>query len=416
MTTDTNTKGMPMTSANGTRQGESGQPDNGRALESTNRADEWELWLEWRSEQPRRIYDDPALEAASWNERLREYREARRARMEQLGVRTLADLEEAPIEWLWEKRVPRGEVTIIEGDPETGKTTVASEMAACVTQGRRISPDDAPKDPGDVLLVATEDSISKSILPQLRVHRADVSRVHEMQMKTDDEGNPVPLAFPRDVQRMRESIEEFDVKLVVVSPITACLGEETNTNNDASLRRALTPVAQVAQETGAAMVLLRHLNKDESMKALYRGGGSIAFMGVSRTALVTGEHEGQRAVAMVKNNLYDKRAVDTLAFDLLPPPDEQVPRVRWSGSLPITAEDLVNPDGRKKAPRRDEAMALLRELLDGQGWMPTDRLQEEMKKGGFNQKTWDAAAEKLGVTKHREQNDDGTTRKWWWSL
>lgn len=405
-----------MTSTNGTRQGESGQPDNGRVLESANRADERDLWLEWLSEQPRHVHDHPPLAAESWNERVHEHREARRAKMEELGVRTLADLEEAPIEWLWEKRVPRGEVTIIEGDPETGKTTVASEMAACVTRGKPISRDDAPKDPGDVLLVATEDSISKAILPQLRVHGADVSRVHEMQMKTDDEGNPVPLAFPRDAQRMRESIEEFDVKLVVVSPITACFDEETNTNNDASLRRALTPVAKVAQETGAAMVLLRHLNKDESMKALYRGGGSIAFMGVSRTALVIGEHEGQRAVAMVKNNLYDKRAVDTLAFELLPSAGEQVPRVAWRGELPITAEDLVNPDGRKKAPRRDEAMALLRELLDGQGWVPVDTLQVEREKAGFNQKTWDAAADKLGVTKRREQNDDGTTRKWWWSL
>jgi hypothetical protein len=37
-------------------------------------------------------------------------------------------------------------------------------------------------------------------------------------------------------------------------------------------------------------VLVRHLNKDSSLKAEYRGGGSIAFSAAARSVLIAERH------------------------------------------------------------------------------------------------------------------------------
>ena len=77
-------------------------------------------------------------------------------------------------------------------------------------------------------------------------------------------------------------------------------------NNDASVRRATTPLADLAQRTGCAILLIRHLNKQGDLKAKYRGGGSIAFTGAARSVLVVEEHPeqpGLMVLARVKSNL-----------------------------------------------------------------------------------------------------------------
>jgi hypothetical protein len=54
-------------------------------------------------------------------------------------------------------------------------------------------------------------------------------------------------------------------------------------------RRALQPLDALAQKHGCTelmVLMVRHLNKKEGQKSLYRGGGSIAFVAASRIALL----------------------------------------------------------------------------------------------------------------------------------
>jgi len=39
------------------------------------------------------------------------------------------------VRWLWENRIPLGKVTIFDGDPDVGKSTVALDLAARITSG-----------------------------------------------------------------------------------------------------------------------------------------------------------------------------------------------------------------------------------------------------------------------------------------
>ena len=58
---------------------------------------------------------------------------------------------------------------------------------------------------------------------------------------------------------------------MVIDPLSAYFDGNIQSNNDSSVRGALAPLVEVAQRTGAAILLVRHLNKDVSKGALYRG-------------------------------------------------------------------------------------------------------------------------------------------------
>lgn len=127
-----------------------------------------------------------------------------------LSIR-LADVEAEDVQWLWFGRIPLGKVTIIDGDPDLGKSTVALDLAARVTVGSRM-PDDATSDlagPADVILISIEDGAADTIRPRANAAGADVHRVHLLNdiLITDDKGfsNVVPWVMPRDLDMLREN-------------------------------------------------------------------------------------------------------------------------------------------------------------------------------------------------------------------
>ena len=87
----------------------------------------------------------------------------------------------------------------------------------------------------------------------------------------------VPFVLPRDIAALEQAVIEHDAALVIIDPVMSYLDPDVDSHKDQSVRSALMPLAAMCQRTGVAVLLLRHLNKDSSKSALYRGGGSIAF-------------------------------------------------------------------------------------------------------------------------------------------
>ena len=52
-----------------------------------------------------------------------------------VGTR-LSDVASERVGWLWEGRIPRGKLTIVEGDPGTGKSAMIMDLAARVSAGQ----------------------------------------------------------------------------------------------------------------------------------------------------------------------------------------------------------------------------------------------------------------------------------------
>ncbi|PLS85161.1 MAG: hypothetical protein CYG60_14090, partial [Actinobacteria bacterium] len=77
---------------------------------------------------------------------------------EPVGV-LLSNVVAEKIEWLWKGRVPKGKLTLVDGDPAKGKSALTIYVAACVTVGRAF-PDGAPCEAGGVALLNAEDGLA----------------------------------------------------------------------------------------------------------------------------------------------------------------------------------------------------------------------------------------------------------------
>jgi len=84
--------------------------------------------------------------------------------------------------YLWEPYLPCRMVSILDGDPDVGKTGLACLFAASVSQGYSM-PDafgkmiQRPDGPGHVLMVAMEDLLGGVIIPRLTRCGADLTRI-----------------------------------------------------------------------------------------------------------------------------------------------------------------------------------------------------------------------------------------------
>jgi hypothetical protein len=321
------------------------------------------------------------------------------------------------LRWLWPGRLPMGKVAILDGDPDRGKSVISLDLAARTSTGTPMPGETDRRPPAGVVLVCAEDDLEDTIKPRLLAHGADMSRIASVPLQRDEHGNVKPLSIPEDLHRLEVAIRKMGAVLVVIDPITAYLSETINSHNDASVRRATTPLADLAQRTGAAILLIRHLNKSGDLKAEYRGGGSIAFSGAARSVMVVDEHPdkpGLLVLARVKMNL--ARGVPSLGYRLEEEPLYECPVVVWQGIEAIDARTLLaGHDARKDAPAREEACRLLEQLLaDG----PVDakdaaRLMDE---ASISNRTLKRAKQQLGVVTARKRDEHGKTIGWEWSL
>ncbi|MPZ67891.1 MAG: AAA family ATPase [Pseudonocardiaceae bacterium] len=256
-----------------------------------------------------------------------------------------------PIDWLWPGFLARGKLHVIDGDPGLGKSTVTLDWAARVSTGKPW-PDGQPgPEPTNVVLLSSEEGIADTIRRRLDAAGADAARVTVIPAittgtdpVTGEDTERLP-ALPDDIDLIRDALHEVEAALLVVDPLMAYLASSVNSYRDQDVRRALTPLMRAAEQAGTAVVLVRHLNKGDSDKAVYRGGGSIGIIGAARLGYTVARHpddpqNASRAViAGTKANI--AKMPPSLAYQLISDDVHECARIDWEGPVDYTASDLL---------------------------------------------------------------------------
>ncbi len=293
-------------------------------------------------------------------------------------LRRLAEVDPTPVDWLWYGYLARRKLHVLDGDPGLGKTTVSLDLAARVTTGAAW-PDGQPgQEPGGVVIMTTEDELGDTIRPRLDAAGADVDRVVALSdIEYDDhegthERSPV---LPDDIDHIVAAIEAVNASLVIMDPLMGFLASRIDPHKDASIRKALGPLTKAAAQSGAAVIMIRHLNKGDSTNALYRGGGSIGIVSAARLGLaVARDPDNPDGVifASVKNNLSPR--ADSLAFHLEETDNDRA-RIAWDGPTGHTADELLGgQSGSMASTSQDHAAAWLADYLAEHGETPRQQV------------------------------------------
>lgn len=331
-------------------------------------------------------------------------------------ITLLSDVAPEQVRWLWPGYIPLGKLTVIDGDPGNGKSTVMCDIAARVSTGRAM-PDGTSSDlegPAGVVLLSAEDGPADTIRPRLDAAAADVTRVALLECAVSGERERgITLA---DLDHIEAAILAVSAGLVVVDPLMAFLGGETNSYRDQDMRAVLAPLARLADRTGAAIVVIRHFSKGQTANVLYRGGGSIGIIGAARVGLVIApdpdEPDGPRRVlAVAKSNLAIKPPA--MAYRLVQAANG-VAYAAWEGATHHTAAMLTGPqsDDEERNAQTDAA-SVLRDILAG-GAMPADEVKAEAKRAGVSERTLWRAKAKIGIRSRKDGFGDGA--RWLWEL
>src|SRR5215207_5203867 len=217
----------------------------------------------------------------------------------------LSDVEPEQVDWLWPGRIPKGKLTVLDGDPGLGKSAATLDLAARVSAGLNL-PDDTPCEAAGAVICSAEDGLADTIRPRLDAAGGDPSRVLSLATVTDEEGLERPISIPEDIPIIENAIGRVGAVLVIIDPLMAFFGADIDSYKDQNVRRALAALASLGERTGAAIVIVRHLNKSGGKTPIYRGGGSIGIIGAARSGMMVGEDpddENRRVLAPAKSNL-----------------------------------------------------------------------------------------------------------------
>lgn len=324
---------------------------------------------------------------------------------EGLAIYRASSVAPKPILWAWDGYFPLAKLSIIEGDPGDGKSVLTIDLAARWSTGAPMPDGSNGVGPWDVAMISAEDDPADTLRPRLERAGANLDRVHLIPHGATED---VPFDLVADLPALAKWIADHKVKALFIDPLSAFMPEKTDTKEDAAVRRALQPLKALASLTGCAIIVVRHLNKSGTGKAIYRGGGSIGYIGAARAAFLVAQHHedpNTRVLACVKHNLARKPPALTYVIEVV---DGQ-PFLRWGEALHTTAQELLDGPERarnedaeddlsSKRKAREQEREFLWDILD-EGPLAWSEIKALGKDAGFSEISLRRARADLGLVK-----------------
>jgi hypothetical protein len=307
---------------------------------------------------------------------------------------------------LWPGRLALGKLAVLDGDPDQGKSLVTLDLCARLSTGRPWPDGSEGPGPCNCIILNSEDDEESTIIPRLKGLGADLGRVF-----VHDRDEPEAISLPGSLKTLEEDLRRTGAKLVVLDPIVSFMDRRMANGGDADVRRALVPLANLAFKYQCVILMVRHLSKWGSGRSMYRGGGSIAYVGVSRSAWLVAPDPGEPSVrifAQVKNNLAASQR--SLAYEILGAENEP-PTVDWIGERAWKADELL--EIRKPPPLspREKARDFLEDFLKD-GARTSSEIWAAAKKLDFSERTLNRAKEDLEIRSRRVYQDMAPISYW----
>jgi DNA repair protein RadA/Sms len=320
----------------------------------------------------------------------------------------LSNVEPKTVPWLWLDFIPLGRATLISGDPGSAKTYFCLDLASRLSRGLPWPDGSAGIGPAKTLYLTVEDDMHDTVRPRTDSLGGDPSMIAVYNSK---QPLHLDLSSSGGLKRLESEIIRLgNVQLLVVDPIIDFSGD-VNPNTTEEVRALLTPLIQLAARHNFALILIGHLNKAQTLSAIYRAGGTTSgWLGKCRAAF------------MIFRDLDDKplRHVIPIKANLAPqdPPQLEFRIIEGRLEVEISKEEVdpdeqLNPQRRPKPKERDDAVAWLTNFFDSRNEIPSLEVENAAKAAGISGSTLKRAKKRAGFAAVQRFNGPG---KSFWAI
>lgn len=259
-----------------------------------------------------------------------------------------------PVRYLWRGRLAEGKQSILDGDGGVGKSTLVATMIAAITTGGELPGGPRLHRPRNVLYLSFEDDWDDTIVYRLEAAGADLSRVwlvhavHETTVVAYRDGAPVLQTVPRqielpvDMDDLEQIVVAQEIDFLVIDPLEAIIGDKVETVSNQGMRRVLVRLHDLQSRTGLCVLSLRNLNKMQSQKAIYRGGGAGSILWTARFGMFLGRHPDESDQFVLTSTKVNTGPMPPAEAFYLEPVETGVTRVVWTGMVGYSADQVAD--------------------------------------------------------------------------
>jgi len=304
----------------------------------------------------------------------------------------MSEIAEKEIIWLWPNYVPSEALTLINGDPNVGKSWFALDIACRVSTGLAW-PDLSPNGkPANVYYMTYEDSLSKILKKRIRTLGGDPHHIIAYNSK-----HPIYLYLSEEEGMKRLEVEIVkigNVRLLVIDPILDFISA-SNPNAVEVVRALLTPIISMCERLHIACLMVGHLNKDQMKSAIYRAGGSTGgWMGKARSAFLIArdpDDKNKRYLYPVKSNYAYPEPVQ-MEFEIIGS------RLEYK-ACDINIEEMLNPNIKGRPPSASlKVKEILADIFRDKDKILSNEVEERLENMGIKKRTMMTVKKEEGYT------------------
>lgn len=258
------------------------------------------------------------------------------------------------IEWLWKPFIQRAAINLLTGGPGTGKSTIACDIAAALSTGRPL-PGETQEEANKrgilkTLILNAEDDPDDTTLWRLENQGADTTKIYSVLI-------PEPIGVEQ-TKWLHGFVEKEGVSLVVVDPVQAWIGSETDMYRPNHMRAWGNQFKALCVTTGVTVLWVRHRRKGDAddHNNINSGLGSIDLSGIVRSELGAIVTKRGSKITRIKGNV--GRLNDTAHYEVKDTgdPANDHGQLHWTTGV---AQEEPKKGGRK----HNEAVAWLVNVL-----------------------------------------------------